>query len=284
MIRSRRLLVLIIILLLALGGLYYQLNKGIQIETIQFTSSLNGRVLPYKAVLPPGYGLITSRRTHYPVIYLLHGWSGHFDSWLSNTGLAQYAAQHKFIIITPEGNNGWYSDSATNPSEKYESYIISELIPDVDRRFRTIPDRRGRGIAGNSMGGYGALKVGFKYPSTFAFVASMSGALDAPNRVDDKSIMDTFGAAGSLVRSDNDLEQIVRRLAPGKGLSLPFVYMDCGLDDPWLNVNDHFSDVLSQLKVRYAYRRVPGGHVWSYWDSQVQDVLGHATEVLSGPE
>jgi len=282
--RSRRLLVLILLLLLALAALYYQSNKGVQIETIQFSSSLTGRVLPYKVVLPAGYGLITSRRKHYPVIYLLHGWSDHFDSWLKSTGLAHYAAQHKFIIVTPEGNNGWYSDSETNPSEKYESYIISELIPDVESRYRTIRDRSGRGIAGNSMGGYGALKFGFKHPATFGFVASMSGAFDATSRVDDKSIMDTFGAAGSLARSENDLAQIVRQLPPDKVAALPFIYIDCGLDDPWLTVNDHFSDELSQLKVRYTYRRVPGRHVWPYWDQQVQGVLGLAAEVLSAPK
>lgn len=268
---------------MALGVLYYQSKKGVQTETIQFTSSLTGRVLPYKVVLPPGYGLITSRRTHYPVIYLLHGWSGHFDTWLNSTGLEHYAAQNKFIIVTPEGNVGWYSDSATNPSDKYESYIISELIPDVESRYRTIRDRGGRGIAGNSMGGYGALKFGLKHPTMFGFVASMSGALDATSRMDDKSIMDTFGAAGTAARSDNNLEQILRQLPPEKLAALPFVYMDCGLDDPWLKVNDHFADVLSQLKVRYEYRRVPGGHVWPYWDTQIQPVLELAAKVLSAP-
>ena len=79
----------------------------------------------------------------------------------------------------PEGNNSWYTDSAAVPTDKYESYIMQELIPNVDKRFRTISTREGRAIAGLSMGGYGALKFGVKYPQQFVFVGSMSGALGA---------------------------------------------------------------------------------------------------------
>ncbi len=148
--------------------------------------------MPYEVVLPRGYRLITSRRTRYPVLYLLHGWSGHYDSWLKQTALLQYASEYQLIIVTPEGDNGWYTDSATVSADHYETYVLDELISDVDRRYRTIHDRRGRAVAGNSMGGYGALKLGFKHPEIFTLAASMSGALDASARTDEASIMQTF--------------------------------------------------------------------------------------------
>jgi S-formylglutathione hydrolase FrmB len=91
-----------------------------------------------------------------------------------------YAAQYRLIVVTPEGNNGWYTDSASTATDKYESYLLKELIPDVEKRFRTIESRYGRGIAGLSMGGYGALKFGLKSPATFAFAGSLSGAVAVP--------------------------------------------------------------------------------------------------------
>jgi S-formylglutathione hydrolase FrmB len=125
-------------------------------QTVQFKSELIGKVLPYNALLPPAY-FKSNRR--YPVLYLLHGLFGHHDDWITRTNLAEYAASYDLIIVTPEGNDSWYIDSATVPTDKYESYFLRELIPDVDARYRTIKDRRARGVAGLSMGGYGALNL-----------------------------------------------------------------------------------------------------------------------------
>src|SRR3979409_2220627 len=113
------------------------------------------------------------------------------------------------IIVTPEGNDSWYVDSAT---DKYESYILKELIPDVQKRYRTIEARYGRAIAGLSMGGYGALKFGLKSPETFVFGGSLSGALAAATWTENdlknlKSISDSlvavFGPAGAEARKAN---------------------------------------------------------------------------------
>ena len=81
----------------------------------------------------------------------------------------------------PEGDDGWYTDSATVPNDKYETYIIKELIPEIDKKFRTLADREHRIIAGLSMGGYGSIKFGLKYPNLFSIVGSFSGAFDAAN-------------------------------------------------------------------------------------------------------
>ena len=134
--------------------------------------ALLNREVAYRVVLSPGYGLVTSRAKRYPVLYLLHGWGGHYDSWLTHSSLRQYAAEHQLIVVTPEGGEGWYTDAPGG--EPYESHLLRELVPDVDARFRTIPHRRGRGVAGYSMGGYGALKFGFKHPELFAFAATLA--------------------------------------------------------------------------------------------------------------
>ncbi|MBA2524674.1 MAG: hypothetical protein H0V18_02665 [Pyrinomonadaceae bacterium] len=136
--RYLRSLLLILVLLVALAAYYYRIQNAVRFEVVQFKSNLVGKVLPYGVVLPPGYFLITSRRIHYPVLYLLHGWRGDYSSWTKQTALIQYAAEYQMIVITPEGGNGWYTDSATVPSDQYEAYVVRELITDVDSRFRTI--------------------------------------------------------------------------------------------------------------------------------------------------
>ena len=131
-----------------------------RVETVQFQSKLINAKLPYNVILPVDYE--SSPTTRYPVLYLLHGLTGHYSDWMARTNIADYAADYRLIIVMPEGNDSWYTDSATVETDKYESYVLKELIPDVQSRYRTIEARYGRAIAGLSMGGYGAIKFGLK--------------------------------------------------------------------------------------------------------------------------
>src|SRR2546422_5519222 len=159
-----------------------------RVETIQFQSKLINKTLPYNVILPRDYRALAT--TRYPVLYLFHGLTGHYSDWVTKTNVADYAAQYRMIVVMP--------DSATVPNDKYESYILKELIPDVQKRYRTIETRFGRGVAGLSMGGYGALKSGLKSPGTFAFAASMSGALAAPSWTD-KDLKDPGAVRDSVL-------------------------------------------------------------------------------------
>ncbi|MDQ6654062.1 MAG: esterase family protein [Acidobacteriota bacterium] len=282
--RHVRLVLLLLALLIALIGYYYYLESPVHVEVVQFNSHLLGKGMPYSVVLPHGYRLITSRGTRYPVLYLLHGWREHYNSWLKQTTLIQYASDYQLIIITPEGGNGWYTDSASITSDQYETYFLYELISDVDSRYRTIQDRRGRAVAGNSMGGYGALKFGLKHPETFTLAASMSGALDANLRNDDSSINEIFGEPNSPTRKANDLQRLAREFPRERAPLLPYFYLDCGTDDPWLESNRDFVNILLERRVVHEYRQLPGGHVWAYWDRQVHEVLRVAAERMVPPE
>jgi putative tributyrin esterase len=223
------------------------------------------------------------------VIYLLHGRTGHYSDWLNRTNVADYAADYRIIIVMPEGNDGWYSDSAAVATDKYESYILKELLPDVEQRYRTIEARYGRAIAGLSMGGYGAIKFGLKYPATFVFAASMSGAFGV-TRFTDKDVSPTgwkelnglFGPVGTDTRKANDVFEIIQNLPAARISSLPYFYFDCGTEDAPIifPYNRELSALMFEKKIPHEYRELPGDHSWAYWDRQIQEILRIAGQKL----
>ena len=137
-----------------------------------------GQPIPCAVTLPDDYDRDPTRR--FPVLLLLHGTDGTENDWLDAGGLVDGSAGSvaegglPFIIVTPGAGNSWYVD---NGSVAWETALVDDLLPAIDARFRTIPGRAGRAIAGLSMGGYGAVHLALRHPDQFAAVASLSGAL-----------------------------------------------------------------------------------------------------------
>jgi len=132
--------------------------------------------------LPPGYE--TSRKTRYPVIYLLHGYSGTDATWTGRIANVPDAMDRdieaktarEMIVVMPNAytkyGGSMYSNSVTTGD--WESYIAEDLVSYMDKNYRTIPDRMSRGIAGHSMGGYGAVRIAMKRPDVFSSLYILS--------------------------------------------------------------------------------------------------------------
>jgi len=132
--------------------------------------------------LPPGYAADRTRR--YPVVYLLHGYGGTDGTWTGRlASLPEIADQlvaagrlHEFIVVMPNAftlhKGSMYSSSVTTGD--WETYIARDLVAYVDSHYRTIADRTSRGLAGHSMGGYGAIRIGMKRPDMFSALYLMS--------------------------------------------------------------------------------------------------------------
>jgi enterochelin esterase-like enzyme/dienelactone hydrolase len=141
-----------------------------------------GTVASYRIYLPPGYDSNAQKR--YPVVYFLHGRS--VDSkrpitayYISRADAAiRSGVMPATIFVLVQGDNeGWYLDA--QDGRKMESILIKDLIPYIDGHYRTIADRAHRAIEGHSMGGYGALHIGFKYPDLFSAVTGNAPAIVA---------------------------------------------------------------------------------------------------------
>jgi S-formylglutathione hydrolase FrmB len=230
----------------------------------------------YRILLPADYEN-SSRR--YPVLFLLHGLIGSYVDWESRTHLDDYAAALPLIIAMPDGDDAWYTNSPSNSQEKWEDYIIKDFIPYIDRTYRTIQTRHARAIAGLSMGGYGAMKFALKYPATFIFAASFSGAAGVVHDPDakigmapkyDQQLRDIFGPGITPTRTDNDLFELAQKRQPAQ---LPYLMLTCGTEDGWLASNREFVVLLQEQKIRYEYHESAGAHSWAYWDEQLAKML-----------
>lgn len=244
--------------------------------------SLDGALLPYRILLPADY---EKSQRRYPVLYLLHGLTGNENDWWERTHLAQYAERFRLIIVTPGVGDSWYANGASNPKARYEDVIINDLIPHIDKSYRTLAKREGRAIAGLSMGGLGALKFGLRYPQLFNFAASFSGAFEVPitarlgQSPSAKMLRDlraVFGAEKSQTRRENNLFLLLDQPLP-KGTSWPYFYVTTGQSDVLPQVsqsNPRLAAALKEHQARYEYYERPGGHDWRFWDSEVQIMLG----------
>lgn len=258
-----------------------------RVETVPFKSAMLGAAKPYRVILPVDYA--ASPATRYPVLYLLHGLSDNSATWTERTNVVDDAAGHRFIVVMPEGDAGWYTDSATVPTERYESYLLEELIPDVQKRYRTIEEGYARGIAGLSMGGYGTLKMALKHPDEFALAASMSGSVNAA-RYSDKdaagwelhaqSIARAFGPPDSPTRAANDLFALLRARTPGRPVTFPYIYTDCGTEDGLVEANRNFAALLTEKQIVHEFHEIPGIHNWDLWEKRIRVIFALADEKL----
>jgi len=253
----------------------------VRVQDGAFHSAALGREMKYRILLPCGYQTGGGR---FPVLYLLHGLYGDYLNWDTRTNLERCAQRYELIVVMPDAGDSWYTNSATDPKDKFEDYIAKDLVAEIDGKFRTMRSRRARAIAGLSMGGYGALKIALRHHDEFAFAGSLSGALDAPQDLGDKKpefrdqLLKVFGPPGSGVRADNILSSLLQSVS---SKDLPYLYLACGSGDDFLPVNRNFVAQLSSRGVPYEYHETAGGHAWDYWDRSVQDLLRAVADVLS---
>lgn len=135
--------------------------------------------------LPPSYSIQRERR--YPVVYLLHGFAAdhrafirgayqNFNIRISMDSLIRASAVREMIVVTPNARNAFDGSFYANSpvTGNWEDFIVNELVSHMDRRYRTVRNRRGRGIAGHSMGGFGALRIAMRNPEVFSAVYALS--------------------------------------------------------------------------------------------------------------
>jgi endo-1,4-beta-xylanase len=227
---------------LDLGGTHYGLYPTPSHGPDTFAS--------FRIYLPPDYGSSDTRR--YPVIYFLHGRSVDSKRPLTAYYISRADAAIRtgnmppaIIVLVQGDNEGWYVD-AQDGSRPMESILIKDLIPYIDRHYRTIPTRAGRAIEGHSMGGYGALHIGFKYPDLFAAVTGNSPA-----------IVDSFASDGvgdpAFYESQAPITLAKENLGKVKTQKIRIIV---GTKDNLFKVGKELDDQLTALGIAHTFQPV----------------------------
>ncbi|CUS85651.1 S-formylglutathione hydrolase FrmB [Candidatus Kryptonium thompsonii] len=266
---------LVPLLILLFGGTLLTQGKVHVILDSIYSKATDG-YRKFYVILPRNYNETEER---YRVLYLLHGYSGNHTDWLNKTSLIKYVSNYPLLVITPEADNSWYTNSPTFKNKNYEDYIITELIPYVERKYRVLSAKHGRAIAGLSMGGYGAVKLALKYPNFLYYVGYFSGAFNWKDLIKmdksqiSQSLKEFFGESESEHWDKNDIFVIVEKI---ETFNLPYFYILCGKDDTiegLLESNREFVEKLRRKGILYEYHELPGGHDWLLWDVGINNFL-----------
>ncbi len=282
--------------------------------------------------LPPSYADTVAPRRQYPVAVYLHGawgaetdWTvqGHLDATMDSlvaTGMPE------MIVVMPDGDDGWWTtwhalndiaacrrtprqenaDAYCVPWPKYDDYVVHDVLAHTDSLYRTIPRRESRGIAGLSMGGYGAISIAARSPQTFSVAASHSGVLRPALLVDSTAI----ATGGAMTVRDARTRAELRAVSGGRwsiiepafgsdsvswisrdpthlielmlrrGDVVPSLFVDVGTEDGLLAENRSFRDNMAALQVPLLYAEWPGRHDWPYWRAHLPESLRFIAERL----
>ena len=249
-----------------------RLSSKVDTQDVTFRSAALNRDMQYRVIVPKEVPV----GKKLPAVYLLHGGGGSYLDWSNDADLSSFA-EHDLILVMPEGNSSYYTNSIEHPRERYEDYIVHDVILDVESKFPVSVGRQSRAIVGVSMGGYGAVKIALRHPELFAFAAGISPAVDVPSRpFSIKRLMQwrfhssIFGPAGSQTRRDNDPFVLARSADSGK---TPYLYLVCGDQEGLLPANRAFADLLSQRQIPHEFHVVAGGHNWQQWSRSVPSVF-----------
>ena len=259
-------------------------------------SAILHRAVPYCVLLPPSYDAETARR--YPILYFLHG-AGENEQALLNSGgwdAIQYLWDQKqigeFVVATPSADNSFYVNSHDG-LVRYEDFFIREFIPFIEGHYRIRAERRYRGISGFSMGGYGALRLAFRYPELFgsvsahsaALVEKLPGAADSdPHEVVLGRILSTaFGSPLDRAFWERENPFALARNGPRpKNLR---IYFDCGTEDEFgFDAGAQaFHNLLAARGIPHEFHLYPGGHNWSYFAQHVRASLEFHSRAFALP-
>ena len=241
--------------------------QAAHVDTIQVFSPSMNKNIKTCVIVPDNY---KKSKKKFPVVYLLHGYSGNYGTWVKSfKEVSQQVDRYGFIAIGVDGNySSWYFDSPIDPTFKYETYIIDELVPFIDKKYKTIASREGRAISGLSMGGHGALYLSLKHQDVFGAAGSMSGGVDIRPFSEKWDIKNRLGAITDFPENW-EKNTVVNLIELNQNNNLKLI-IDCGVDDFFIDVNRELHQKMLALKIDHDYIERPGKHNIDYWENSLK--------------
>ncbi len=259
-----------------------QYTRGTVLESLVIDSEILNKEVKYTVYLPFDY---EKSNRKYPVVYLLHGLGDNDMGWMQ-FGEAHMIADEAIakreippmILVMPDAGTSFYMNNYDN-TVRYEDFFVEEFIPYIEEQYRIRREKRYRGIAGLSMGGFGTLNIAFKHPDMFSACAAFSAAI--------------FSEQSMLTVDQHDYKRVhanlfgpglegEKRLTEHYRLNNPIdvtktrgkeaynnlrIFIDCGDDDFLTTDNARLHIHLTEMGIKHEFRMRDGHHNWPYWRS-----------------
>lgn len=244
----------------------------------KFYSTALGSPRSFLVYTPPGYLAAAARGVRFPVMYLLHGSPGKPKQFINvaAAGVALDTAIQRgivkpFLLVMPDGSDGTFrseTEWANTPHGNYESLVL-EIVHKVDQRFPTVRSRRGRALAGNSEGGFGALNIALRHLHLFSVAESWSGY-----GIEERARAFTHATNAQIYANSPIL------YAPSLRRELHryplHVYVYSGRSDPAWRERKLMASVLAASGVHVKFAVFTGRHDWGVWRRQTPRMIRYA--------
>ena len=223
----------------------------------------------------------SSSKQQLGVILLLHGVYGSHWSWMYSGGVHFVYERLKrsglgdFALVMPS-DGGLLNGSAYLPTKKhgnYEKWIVEDVMEAAKMHIEGVDENSNCYVAGLSMGGYGALRLGSKYPAMFQALSGLSSITDI-NQMD---IFVEENLKNYACESDND-PSLIHWMSENKN-ELPEFRFDCGRADPLIEANTAFHKTLKSLGINHHFEVFDGGHDWCYWSVNIARTLWYFNDI-----
>lgn len=283
----KKYLISILVLLLPLA-IFAQSGRVFDSKVLQ--SKILKMERKYAVYLPPDY--YTSERT-YPVLYLLHGSGDDQTGWVTFGEVLNIADKEivsgkatPMIIVMPDGNTGqrgYFND--IKGEWRYEDFFFEELIPHIEKTYRTKTEKRYRAISGLSMGGGGTFMYALHHPELFSSACPLSAATGPLTLAEAKSY---YERRGTKIDNEAETENYFKRhsvlqlleTVPADQIKSVRWYIDCGDDDFLYEGNSLVHIAMKKKEIPHEFRIRDGAHNWTYWRGSLPSVLQFVSDAF----
>ncbi len=210
------------------------------------------------------------------VLTLLHGMSNTASDWVTMSAAARYAADNGYILVMPDAENSFYTNM--HGGAPFFDILTAYLPKQLEAIFKIPTQREQNHIAGLSMGGYGALHIGLRFPERYAHIGSFSGCVDmafllesaqnAPEVPETAVLQGAFGKQLQL-KAENDLFNLAKQVAALPQKEKPKLFCTCGKQDTgalMVEQNRRFQQHVQNLDLPAVFEYWDGVHEWNVWD------------------